>query len=533
MLNAPIAPLWLIDRLSTLGHHPANTNAAPIGFMTEGSRNNHLASLAGYLRKSRGLDEAGLFAAINAVNGTSSVPMDEAEVRSIARSIAKYPAGGSLVMLDLPLSRQIAGSIAPQCRHVPELGWMAWDGARWRTDTKGGRSREFVKQALESLFEGVKATGELDQIKTARSLLSASRVNAVMGLIESDACLRAYASDFDVDENLINLANGTFDLVDSVLIHHDSNDMLTKVAHAGFDPDAHCPNFDKLLRTTLPDDHQAFVLRLFGYALLGVPAEQVFAIFVGRGANGKSTLLNAVAYTLGDYSTNVEPSSFIKQKGEHIRNDLARLKGARLVSTSELATGEILDAALVKRFTGGDTITARSLYKEHFEFTAKFVVFMTTNALPVIDGGDAALARRLTMVPFHTVLPEGSRDKDLPEKLRLESAGIFNRLLEGLSEYRSIGLAVPEDLKATAEDYCSSSDMLANFFAEICERDPSASLRAQAFYDRYHGWCSQTGIRPMSQPQFRQEMIKRLNISPKKTNSGQMWPGLRLRMLTK
>jgi hypothetical protein len=110
--------------------------------------------------------------------------------------------------------------------------------------------------------------------------------------------------------------------------------------------------------------------------------------------------------------------------------------------------------------------------------------------------------------------------------------GILNRLLEGLSDYRTNGLAVPPDLKAAAEEYCSSSDMLATFIADEIVLDDKATLGAQAFYTSYHGWCLQTSIRPMSHPQFRQEMIKTLSISPKKTNVGSIWPGIRRRTST-
>ena len=107
-----------------------------------------------------------------------------------------------------------------------------------------------------------------------------------------------------------------------------------------------------------------------------------------------------------------------------------------MVATSELAIGKILDVALVKRMTGGDMITARALYKEHFEFRPQFVMLMTTNALPVIDGGNKALARRLVMVPFNNVISTSQRDPDLPAKIRSETSGILNRLLEGLTSYQ-------------------------------------------------------------------------------------------------
>ena len=166
---------------------------------------------------------------------------------------------------------------------------------------------------------------------------------------------------------------------------HEANDLLTKMANVDFDPTAECPNFKKVLAQSLPFEHRAFMLRYLGYSLMGEPREQIFAIPYGVGANGKSTLINAVQHALGDYAANVEPTTLMKQKSEKVRSDVERLQGVRLAITSELGMGEILDAPLIKRFTGGDKITARALYKSEIEYTAKFSLVMTTNSLPVIN----------------------------------------------------------------------------------------------------------------------------------------------------
>ena len=183
-------------------------------------------------------------------------------------------------------------------------------------------------------------------------------------------------------------------------------------------------------------------------------------------------------------------------------------------------------------FTGGDIITARALYKEYFEFQPAFVVFMTTNALPVIDGADAALGRRVVLVPFRNVIGEEDRDKGLPAKLRAEASGIFNRLLQGLADYRRVGLAIPEDLKAEAADYTETSDMIAAFLVAEYDTAPGENVGARLLYMTYQQWCGENGLRPMSQPQFRPEMIKKLGYAPKKTNAGAIWPGLRGRKPT-
>lgn len=251
-------------------------------------------------------------------------------------------------------------------------------------------------------------------------------------------------------------------------------------------------------------------------------------IFHGPGRNGKSTLVEVMSHILGGYACSAEPGSFIKQKNAGVRNDLARLKGARMVATSELSTGEILDAALVKRITGGDTIAARALYKEHFEFKAEFVMFMVTNNLPVIDGGDSALARRLVLVPFANTVPTHKCDPELPAKLHAEADGIFNRILEGCADYLKNGLKVPSSLAGAADHYVKSSDMIAEFLDDCCVFDETHQTPAASLYRAYVRWSETRRIKPVTQPIFKVEISKRTDLKQKRTNKGKIWPGVSL-----
>ena len=201
-----------------------------------------------------------------------------------------------------------------------------------------------------------------------------------------------------------------------------------------------------------------------------------------------------------------------------------------MVATSELSTGEILDAALVKRITGGDTIAARALYKEHFEFRAEFVMFMVTNNLPVIDGGDRALARRLILVPFNNIIPAEKCDPELPAKLQAEANGIFNRLLGGCTDYLESGLQVPDALMAAAAGYVEGSDLLQEFLNDCCVFDSKQQTPASTLYQSYRHWAERAGTKPYAQPTFKAELTKRTNLNQKRTNKGNVWPGVGLQL---
>lgn len=526
--NIPAAPAALIQELAkgSAPRSPANTNSRPGTFMPEGKRNTSLASLAGSARR-LGANENEICAILMAANQATAAPLSETEVEQIARSISSYPpANDDVPFDDIPLSGVAARKLASSFCITSATGWMFFDGKRWVQEGASARVAEAIKELLKDLHRSVVASGDVERIKIAKSLLSASRVKRISELVASAPSIFRNLAEFDAPGPLLNLENGVLNLDSMKLQPHDPAHCFTKLANVAYDPDATCPTFDRFMDEIMPMEMQDFLMRVFGYALLGNPTRQVFTIFHGGGSNGKSTLVNIVEHIFGDYARSAEPNTFIRQRNERVRDDLARLKGARMVATSELATGEILDAALVKRLTGGDTITARPLYKEAFEFKPQFTLFMVTNALPVIDGGDAALARRLILVPFEATIQ--NRDASLPDRLRAEASGILNRILAGLADCRENGLNVPESVSHAADRYAAESDLIAAFLEDRCEFSETASCSASELYRSYRNWCKDGGYSQMSQNIFRQEIIKRTGIAPKRTNKGVVWPGVGL-----
>jgi putative DNA primase/helicase len=190
----------------------------------------------------------------------------------------------------------------------------------------------------------------------------------------------------------------------------------------------------------------------------------------------------------------------VKRRGA-IPNDVARLKGARFVVACEAEAENRLAESLIKQMTGGDTISARFLHQEWFEFEPTHKVFFGTNHKPVIGTG-YAIWRRIRLVPFTITIPEEERDKSLPEKLKDEAAGILAWAVQGCLEWQRRGLGAPEEVKAATDTYREEMDILGEFLKDRCRLNPDAKVSSKDLSEAYTDWCEVNGQEPVPQRSF-------------------------------
>jgi putative DNA primase/helicase len=329
---------------------------------------------------------------------------------------------------------------------------------------------------------------------------------------------------------LFNCLNGTIDLKTGELLQHDPENLCTKVAPVIYDPEAKCPKFKAFLREIFRDNGDLinFVQRVIGYSLTGINTEQVIFILYGLGANGKTTFLEAIRVALGDYAKSADSSLLLTRSSDVVRNDVARLSGARFVSTSETEAGRHLAEVLVKQLTGGDKVTARFLYSEFFEFDARFKVFLSTNHKPVIRGTDNAIWRRIRLIPFEVTIPEEEQDKDLQGKLRSELPGILAWAVRGCLRYQEYGLGQPEKVSAATQAYREEMDVLGGFLKDRCIMDKDARVPNSKLYPAYKEWCESTGEKPLTQQKLAIVLADR-GFRTWRTSVDRGWSGLALK----
>ena len=545
LADPPAWVLALLDRERPKGPAGAVGERIPAG-----GRNKALTSYAGTMRR-RGASEAEILAALQVANGQRCEPPLEAEeVEKIAASVARYEPAGDVV----PISVNGRGAALPPARfNLTDLGnaerfvyrhggdvrfcypwgkWLVWNGTRWERD-EAGRVYKLAKDTVRGIYGEAAAAEDEDRRKALAKHASGSESEAkIRAMLElSKPEVPVSPDDLDAATWLLNAPNGTVDLRTGELREHRREDLLTKMAGTEYRPGAAAPMWEAFLERALPGEElRGFVQRAAGYSATGDTSEQCMLINHGPGANGKSTFHEALAAALNDYAMRTPTEMLMSKRGGGVPNDVARLKGARFVTASETEEGRRLAESLIKDLTGQDTISARFMRGEFFDFKPTHKLWLSTNHKPEIRGTDSAIWRRIRLVPWAVSIPPTEQDKKLPAKLRTELPGILAWLVEGCLEWQRTGLQAPDEVRRATGAYRSEMDVIGAFLRDECEigRDFKATLKA--VYERYEEWCEEGGERAESKRKFNARLTERGQFADRRSGPGGLreWHGLRL-----
>lgn len=413
-------------------------------------------------------------------------------------------------------------------RHNQAMGWLFWDGCRWKQDE--GEVPEVSKAIIAELYaDAEKAKAEARDLghpkdnpeakeahRQADELMkhakASDRAKAIVGMCEmarSVPLLRSKATDFDGNDPnlpddhpkrfLLNAANGIIDLRTGQLVEHDRSQMITKAAGIAYDPSAQCPTWERFIADIMGGDPEmvTFLQRAIGYTLTGSCSEQAFFILYGSGSNGKTVFTNILTAIMGDYAGETATETLMtgKRDAGGPTEDLARLAGLRLVGANETDEGQRFSEARIKALTGNDPVTARELYKGSFTYRPQFKLWLRTNHKPIIRGNDEGIWRRPRLVPFTQTFAGARKDASLPAKLQAELPGILAWAVRGCLEWQRIGLGWPAAVAEATEAYRSEMDGLGRFLLDQGHLEP---VRAKVLYDRYVEWCESMGEYAMS-----------------------------------
>jgi putative DNA primase/helicase len=502
----------------------------------EGERDQLLTSLAGSMRR-RSASPRAILEALRIENASRvRPPLGDDQLQKIARSIgSKDPSTSEENLTDLGNARRFVLQHHDRLRSVltkKSYPWFVWTGTHWEPD-RTGEAMRLAKQTVRSIHSEAERTSDEEQ----RAMLqqhafkseSAERIRATIDLAKTEPEISIREEQLDRDSWLFNLQNGTLDLTTGKLLKHKKTDYITKIVPIEYQPKARAPRWEAFLSEIFADDKAliGFIRRAMGYTLTGDVREHVLFFCYGQGRNGKSTFLEVLRELTSTYSIQADFATFQSSRNEGPRHDLARMRGARLVTAIEAQADRSFDGTVLKQMTGGDTVTARHLYESSFEFRPQFKLWLAANHLPLVKEQTEAFWSRILMIPFTVVFPPHLRKKNLGRQLIKELPGILNWALEGCHEWRRNGLMAPDTVRRAITDYKEEYDIVGEFFRERCKLSRSEWTPRSALYQSFADWWQETrGRNPLSHTAFNRLINERTDIRQSKRDNVRGWRGV-------
>lgn len=396
--------------------------------------------------------------------------------------------------------------------YTPETDcWYVWNDIHWISAIGGSVEIEHLaKETIKELHNEVdlhrKSEEDLSEFYDFCKLSQrAQMVTNVVKLARVDPRVVVPAGELDKHHYYLGVANGIVDLRTGALLPPDPKLRITLSTNCDYVQNARAPVFEQTIKDVFSDDLEMveYVMRVFGYALMGNPIEDIMFFPFGSGANGKSTIFNAIRLAMGGYARTAEASSFVSDDGGAnnaggAREDLVRLRGARFVYVNEPDEGSELREGTVKSMTGGDEISARGMYaKNSIEIKPTWVVFMPTNHKPIIKGSDNGIWRRMGMIPFERNFendPLIKNDKNRKMKLQTETTGILSLMVQAALRYQRDGLTPPKKVRAARDEYRNQMDLLAEWLEECCEIASDFVCETGHLWESWEGFAKRRGL---------------------------------------
>jgi len=443
---------------------------------------------------------------------------------------------GKIQLTDTTNAERLMREHGEKIRYMPAWKkWLVWNGRYWEIDEGDAMVNGLALETIRKIHhEMLKTSDHRERIEIEKFAMMSENGRRRKSCIEMASLIKQLhvkSDHLDINPWLINCRNGTVNILTCEFTEHRQTDLITKIANVDYDPQADCPMWKQFIREIMnyKSDVINFLQTASGWAITGDIREQTMFILYGSGANGKSTFLNTIMALLGDYALATPTETFMRKTGDQITNDIARLRGARFVTTTEAEQGKRLSEPLIKKITGNDQMTARFLYGEYFNFTPTFKIFMATNHKPVIKGTDHGIWRRIKLIPFTTRITEDKQDKDLESKLITEASGILNWLLEGVARWKNEGLVAPEAILHATDEYRGEMDVIGNFIKEKCVEQVGISIRIRELYKAYSDWCDDNNEHAVSE-RFFSLRLKEMGYEQCRTAEARFWKGLGLKV---
>lgn len=294
----------------------------------------------------------------------------------------------------------------------------------------------------------------------------------------------------DAGENIINLSNGLYNLKDGEMSPHSPDYLSARQMNIVYDENATCQNIDKFLHEIVSDEDVKFIYELFGYMLLSSKRFGTAVFFEGRGANGKSVLMELMQHFVGrDSCSEVTPN----EMGGDDKFAIADLFGKALNVVDDLGNDIVDGVGAFKSVITGNIVRGQRKYGHSFSFVPNTLCIFGCNEVPTTTDTSEGYFRRMRIINFPNKFEGDNDNKNLIDEItmRKEISGLFNVSVKAIRDVIVRGeFTGNKTVDEKRREYLTKSNNILMFLDDECDMtDPDEIIEKDELYNQYVLWA--------------------------------------------
>lgn len=317
------------------------------------------------------------------------------------------------------------------------------------------------------------------------------------------------------DANYIAFRNGVYNIVEDTLEPFSPDIILVNKIDYNYNPAAYNETVDKTFNKLACNDTSVRQLleEVAGYCFYRRNELRKAFILLGDKANGKSTYLAMIKTMLGMENT---VSLDLKELNQPFKT--AELFGKLANIGDDISDEFIPDAGMFKKLVSGESVNARRLYGEPFDFECYAKFLFSANDIPRIKDRTEAVLDRMIIVPFNATFSKSDPDFDPYIKYKLRKPDAIEYLIllgiEGLKRILSNQcFSASKKVDKEISNYQYANNPVLQFFKE-CEEEgyEFAHKGVSDVYIKYELFCNDNRLQPLGKIEFGKQIRKKYSL---------------------
>lgn len=342
--------------------------------------------------------------------------------------------------------------------------------------------------------------------------------------------------EFNKRAELIAFENRVYDLNAGCWVKPEPDMFISKTTGYAYEEptDLELDNLERWVGELFDSPEKTeYVLKVLASTLYRYNREEKGYFFLGRGRNGKGTLVECLKHALGPVYSGLLDISYFTSKDKNCaaaNPHIFALRDSRVCWVDEAGTELVkFSAEKFKGFTGRTPIPARELYENKQVLVEPPHLLALLNNPPSFTGIDYALLQRVVCIRFPYLFLDineynaddpahRKQDPRIKETVLEKRCAFIALMFKWYKIYERDGLSMPSCVKEDTREFTDSLDFLGQWFRENLAFTLGAKTPLKVVYAKYKEYCETENTIPISLEEFAKKTHKQYEIKRCRNN---------------